>query len=235
VAGMFAVLPVLRFLPRPVTTVLASVACANLSLLWTLVVISEPSPKTWFRRIPSLKIWKKVAGPTAMFSVAEQFAVFAPVYLGIIFGLGDKTAHEIAGLSAHKQTIMALKGIAVAILGFVLAVFLVIPANVTLTRVQASLLPDAEETIVPFDRSFGGKVIPEIVGGTGIVSMTDAWKTFDWAAKIRLAKAYIKVFFLQMALSFLFVVVLLAETFMIVGSDFSKLIPSDGDNGKQGL
>ena len=39
------------------------------------------------------------------------------------------------------------------------------------------MLPDEDEAIVPFDRSFGGKVVPAILGGSGKLSIRDAWKT----------------------------------------------------------
>ncbi|RJE16779.1 hypothetical protein PHISCL_10884, partial [Aspergillus sclerotialis] len=53
------------------------------------------------------------------------------------------------------------------ILGFslmvALFVLLQIPATVTLVRVAASMLPEEDETIVPFDRTFGGKTTPAII------------------------------------------------------------------------
>jgi hypothetical protein len=58
--------------------------------------------------------------------------------------------------------------------------------------------------------------------------MLDAWRTFDWASLIILGKTYSKVFAMQVAVSTLFTLVLVAEVFMIVGKDWSKLIPSDG-------
>jgi len=84
-----------------------------------------------------------------------------------------------------------------------------------LTRVQASLLADSEETIVPFDRSFNGKVIPEIVGGSGAIGMLDAWKTFDWAARIRLVKAYFKVFLMQLAVAAVFLAIGIFEVVLV--------------------
>jgi len=212
------------------TAVAASVLCAQLSLGWTHIVISEPSPKAWFRRLPTIKMWKKVAGPTALFAVAEQLSVMLPLYLAISLGL-TRDPNDIANLPDRQQKAIVAKSIGIFALGLILAFLVVIPANVTLTRVQASLLNDAEETIVPFDRSFGGKVIPEIVGGTGMVSILDAWKTFDWAARIRLIKTYVKVFLMQIAVTTLFTVVFITQLFMIGGKNMHKIIvPADGQN-----
>jgi hypothetical protein len=218
------------YLPRSLSAILARVACAQLTLGWTLIVISEPSPKSWFRRIPSANMWKKVAGPTAILAVAEQLATFIPYYLAVLAGLTNKP-NELVRLTPGQKTAMGFEGFAITILGMALSLCLVLPANVALTRVQASLLPDAEETIVPFDRGFGGKVEPEIVGGSGVIGVMDAWKSFDWAARVRLVKAYLKVFAMQIALGFAFFIVLIGQMFLIVGSDWSKAFPSDGKDG----
>jgi hypothetical protein len=222
---MIAIAP---FVPRALSNIVAAVICAQLSLTWTHIVISEPSPKKWFRRLPPMKVWKKVAVPTAILAVAEQITAFVPIYIALLTGISDKKAQDFAEMTPGQSTGMAFSGFGLLILGLLLGCFLVFPANIILTRVQASLLNDAEETIVPFDRSFGGKVIPEIVGGSGVISMLDAWKTFDWASRIRLGKTYGKVFAMQLAVSTLFTLVLVAEVFMIVGKNWSKLIPSDG-------
>jgi len=200
-----------------IAPIFATVLLANASLAWTHIVISDPSPKPWYRRLPERRMWKKVAGPTAMLAIAEQLAIVIPVALAGACGLGDinpGTAHDMAPGEAR---IVALKGFGLLALSAVLGLGLVIPANVTLTRVQASLLADDQESIVPFDRSFGGKVIPEIVGGSGVVSNLDAWKTFDWSARIRLIKAYVKVFFMQFALTMLFIGVAIAQIVLVIG------------------
>jgi hypothetical protein len=225
VAGFLSAIP---FIPAPVSLLGAMVLCANLSLLWTLIVISEPSPKAWFRRLPSLKMWKKVAIPTALLALAEQVAIFVPFLIAMVMGLTEEDPKKLADITSKHSGMIVLKSLTVISLAMVLGVFLVIPANIALTRVHASLISEAEETIVPFDRSFGGKVIPEIVGGTGVIGMLDAWTTFDWAARIRLVKAYVKVFAMQMALSVAFVVVLFTQLFIIAGKDLKKLAPEDG-------
>lgn len=231
IAGIVSFLPIIRLIPRG-GYIVGAVACAQLSVAWTHIVISEPSPKTWFRRLPSKASWKKVAGPTAVLAVAEQLSVSVPLLLLVASGVADKTPDDLAKMTPHQHTIMSLKAFGIAALGLVMSLVLVVPANVVLTRVQASILPDTEETIVPFDRSFGGKVIPEIVGGSGVIGMLDAWKTFDWAARIRVIKAYVKVALMQLAVTCLFTFVFVAELFMIVGKDWSKLVPEDGKDGK---
>jgi hypothetical protein len=225
VSGMLGI-----FLPFLLAPVVANVLCAQLALAWTHIVISDPNPKPWFRRVPSIKTWKKVAGPTAVLSVAEQAAIVLPAYLTATFNLIGNP-DDIANTTPAERWIMALKGFSVFAVSIVLACLVVIPANVTLTRVQASLLPDEVESVVPFDRSFGGKVIPEIVGGSGVIGMLDAWKTFDWNARVRLVKTYAKVFAMEFAIGMLVFVTLVAQITLIVGKDLKKIFPGDGKDG----
>jgi hypothetical protein len=175
----------------PLAIILSEVALANLGLGWTHIVISEPSSKYWFCRIPSFSSWKKVVRPTFISATAEQVAVFLPLYLAQAWGLGTQSITPENGRDVSK------KAMVVGLISLVSTFLVVIPAKVTLTRVQASLLPEDQETIVPFDRSFGGKVVPEVVGGTGMIGLLDAWKTFGFHSRIRLIKLYVKIFAVQ--------------------------------------
>lgn len=222
---------VLPFVPRGTAPVFATVLLANFSLAWTHIVISDPSPKPWYRRLPAARVWKKIAGPTAVLAIAEQLAIIIPEVVAIHSGLVKIDPNSARDLSGAEKQIITLKAFGIFALCAVLGLVLVVPANVTLTRVQASLLADDQESIVPFDRSFGGKVIPEIVGGTGVVGLLDAWKTFDWNARVRLIKAYVKVFAMQMALTILFIGVAIAELILVVGkSDIDKVISGPSDD-----
>lgn len=189
IPGIFKALPVLRLLPFEVTVVITSVICAQLSLGWTLIVISKPSRCPWYRRIPSFEMWKKIAGPTAFYAVAEQASIMLPVYLAL--GSIESSPNSSGGYNLPERIEKSLifKGVGISALGLVLAIAVIIPARVILTRMQASLISQSEETIVPFDRSFGGKV-----SDNGMIGILDAWKTFDWAARRRLMKVYLKVF-----------------------------------------
>lgn len=228
IAGFLA-----SFLPILITPIIATVVLANLGAAWTHIVISDPSPKPWYRRLPRGNVWKKIAGPTTLVSVSRQMTIFIPLALAKVYGL-DMDSHHAVHMTKSQACLAFWKLVSVAVLAIVLGCLLVIPADVALTRVQASLLPDDQETIVPFDRSFGGKVTPEIVGGTGVIGLVDAWKTFDRSALVRLVKAYVKVFAMQMALSFMFLGIFVAQIFIIIGkSDLKKIIDNHG-KGKSG-
>lgn len=199
-----------------IASVASSVILARLSMAWTHIVISAPSPKRWYQRLGSCKDgkWKKVAGPTALLAIARQAALLLPAFAAYKSGLEkyiDSDARNNMTKSDLKSLIMTVLGIFV--LGITLHVLIVIPAKVTLTRVQASLLSDEEETIVPFDRSFGGKVVPAIVGGSGVIGTLDAWKTFDWSSRVRLLKLYLKAFCITIFVDGFITIALLAPVF----------------------
>ncbi|KAI9837931.1 MAG: hypothetical protein M1838_004709 [Thelocarpon superellum] len=193
----------------------ATVLVAPLMMIWTHVVISKPSSKAWFRRLPSRLAVIKVLPATTLFALAEQVALGLPERLHYRLGLNrvplDLTtmsaaeAHQAAGVVTAK----ALAVFAACLFSFVM---ILIPAGVTLTRVQASLLPDSEETIVPIDRTFNGAVTPELVGGTGKLAILSAWRTFDWAARIRLMKLYAKILIIQLTLAIIFLTIIATET-----------------------
>lgn len=205
VASMFAMVTGF-FLPVGFYTAIAYVVCAQLSLGWTLVVITENSAQSWYQRIPSRKTWKKIAGPTAVYAIVEQVTSMGPMYLLIGTGL-TKDPKEISKLPTSEQKVMAGQVIGIIILQLALTLVALLPARVVLTRMQASLVSDSENTIVPFDRTFGDRFVAESEGGRGVISACAAWRTFDSAARVRLVKAYLKCFAMIMGTFFFFSII----------------------------
>jgi hypothetical protein len=223
-ARLSIVFGLIAFIPRGVDVVLATVVLSRISLAWNHIVISEPSTKYWFRRLPSIKLWPKVALPTLVASAAEQISVGLPVGLFLAFGMDKVTQSRVGDMSNSECRAYIIKLLALIALGIFSAIAIVVPATVTLVRVQASLLPEDQETIVPFDRSFGGRVVPAIVGGSGCVGMLDAWKTFDWNSRVRILKVYGKVFLIQFGVYVLFFTLITAELRLILGKDLAEYL-----------
>jgi hypothetical protein len=216
-----------RFTPVPlvVTTIVSSVLLARLRTAWVHIVISEPSRKYWFQRLPSWKSWKKVALPTAILAICQQITIALPAGLWVAFGLARfDDFQQVADMSDSERKLALVKAFAVVLLAIFCGVAIVIPAQVTLTRVQASLISEEDEPIVPFDRSFGGRVAPEIVGGSGVVGILDAWKTFDLNSRVKLLKLYAKATLVQVAVAFMMMVVIVAQLHFIMGKEFQKYI-----------
>ena len=224
--AFIGVLPAVDRTVPCVSAVLSAMLLARLPMTWTHVVISEPSDKRWFRRIPGFKSWLQILPATALWATAEQLTVALPNFLYAFFGLArwSEDPASFGEVDEATRKIVVMQSFAVCAVAIGTAVLILIPATVTLKRVQASLLPEEDEAIVPFDRTFGGKVVPEIVGGTGKLGLMDAWKTFDWAARIRLLKVYVKTFAMQVALTTLFAGVIFAELYLIMGDELQKMM-----------
>jgi len=59
-------------------------------------------------------------------------------------------------------------------------ILLFIPSMIILFRVQASVYPASEESIIPYERN-------------GPLSVVQAWKTYTWEGKMRLVRLYAKI------------------------------------------
>ncbi|KAI4159824.1 MAG: hypothetical protein LQ342_006242 [Letrouitia transgressa] len=206
---------------QAVAAVLATTLLCRFKMLWTHIVISAPNPeKRWYQRFASLEARKKIVLPTMAWAVAEQLAIYFPAYLFDFFGLDGyaRNPQNWREFSPMQRNSVLLALATVVLVGFLTIVLVAVPATVTLKRVQASLLAEEEETVVPFDRTFGGRVLPEVVsGGPSAVGMLDAWRTFDWSARFRLVKLYTKIVAIQVAASAAFVLTAVAEVRLING------------------
>jgi len=210
-----------RFVPTLAAPVLAHALCANLSMAWTHIVISEASPLPWYKRIPSRKVWFKVLPATALTALVCESAMVTVVYIAL--NLSSGLSHEsIMAMTPNERKILAAQGISIIALAIFLVTLVVIPAKVGLTRIQASLLSQETETIVPFDRTFKGTFDPE---GEKTLMLLDAVRTFDWSDRVRLIKAYAKVTAMSAAVSVLFFVAIAGELILILGNDIQKFLP----------
>lgn len=204
------------FVPSLIAAPICAIALVQLYTAWVHVVISAPSPKPFWRRLtPFKKTFQATALPIVVYFFAVGISSFVPSLLGRALGLPQWNPSQ-PDVVPDGDANDIWKALIVLIVSLVLKVFLVIPVHVVLTRVQASLLPEEDETIVPFDRSFQGTVEPAIVGGKGFVSPMDAWRTFSRASWVRLVKLYVKVFLVGLALSVAWVVVVVPELLVIV-------------------
>ncbi|GFF24161.1 hypothetical protein IFM46972_00949 [Aspergillus udagawae] len=210
-----------QFIPQLIFQMVVGVLLANLQLAWVHIVISEPSPKRFYQRIPGYKAWLKIAPVVAFEHAVAGLAFYLPLVLmqacGVLDGLASAPEDGVPPAEAvrHALTVVALPSL--------LSLIATIPARVIFIRVAASMLPEEDESIVPFDRSFGGKVTPAILGGSGKLSITDAWKTFDRAARIRFLKVVGKVMALEFGV-FAFFSLALAGEFYMGAESFMKII-----------
>ena len=214
--------------------VVAEVVLSRWELTWYHIIISEPSTLKWWKRMPSFRsrAWIKIAPAVAIRALTTQIVHIFPM---LIVGTWGTWKHlddpEFQPHVKHAYA-MAGQGTMVVLITLGLFVLLEIPATVTVVRVAASMLPDEYETIVPFDRSFGNKVTPAVVGGQGKIGMFEAWKSFTWDARVRLLRLVGKVFAIVMAVWVLFVAILLLEAHLLLGDQMGDVMKRIG--GKSG-
>lgn len=195
-------LSLLPFVSRSIAHLITLIAVAPLAVAWTHIVIVTPGPsKSFFSRIPPLgKVYLATWFPTFLLWAAANASVLLPALLSAVIGLTwrdpanpDQIRSEPPRGSEIAKVLCVL-GVSLA-----LEALLVIPAHTALVRVQASLLPADEDTLLPFDRSFGGRVEPEVVSGRGFATFGAALKTVPWASWVRIYLLRIKVFFVSVA------------------------------------
>jgi hypothetical protein len=198
----------------PIATLLASLSLVQFSTAWVHIVISQPTQQHFWSRLPPFKrtfdaTWKAVT----LYWAAMEFSRFLPLIVGQLLGFRFLTSDSNTMPDGAIAKMFVVMGLAV-----ISSIFVVIPAHIVLIRVQASLLPEDTETIVPFDRSFNGTVEPAIVGGRGYATITDAWKTFTRGAWRRLVKLYVKIYLVSIAFATFFFFVIFAQASLIVAN-----------------
>lgn len=195
---------------------------ANVHAAWTHKVVGMPTSATFWQRIPSKSHWKTLAAPAALKAVMPYVSLYLTAGVAMLLRL-HKVEQESHVTCAQKVGLIA-RFLAVVVFAVTCTLFLCLPAMVTLVRVEASILPEDQDTIVPFDRTFGGKVVSKMMGGTGVVGFLDAWRSFNWEARRRLIKLFVKNFFIMVGMFVVVMHVVAFEVFAIMGPAIGKAI-----------
>lgn len=159
--------------------ILLPLTLVQIYALWTHTVLTYPSEKTLWQRIPPFVATFRATGlALALFLTAKALLRFA---LFSVYGIN--------GLRRNGDLDPKLLG-ALVLTGASVELVALVPAHLVLTRIQASLLPADERTIISIDESLrrdmnGGK--NEAVG------IKEAWRTFGWHAWARLGVLYAQV------------------------------------------
>jgi hypothetical protein len=193
---------------------------ANLHAAWTHKVISMPSSKGIRESLPDRQAWKTLALPAAVYNSVAYLCVYLLLGLMYVLRIQDVDLNNDFDVKAAAALLGKLAAVVAA--AILCGLFIVLPATVTLIRIEASLLPEEQETIVPFDRTFAGKVVPRVLGGTGAVGFLDAWKSFTWEARRRVLKLYVKINAIIMVVALVFAHVLVFEVWAIMGPAVQK-------------
>ncbi|KAH6607493.1 ubiquitin conjugating enzyme [Trichoderma cornu-damae] len=194
---------------KPFAELLASLVMVQYATAWVHIVISQPSPRRFWRRLPPFRrafdaTWKAVG----MYWAATQLHRWIPLLLAGLIGFKAPTLSNLTSGGASDalrdgDISYLIKATVYILLSTMLYIVVIIPARVVLIRIQASLLPEDEDAIIPFDRSFEGKIEPAVVGGLGYATVADAWSTFSKAAWRRVVILYAKIMAIFVAVTLL--------------------------------
>ncbi|GKU00778.1 ubiquitin carrier protein [Fusarium langsethiae] len=200
-----------------VAHLISSLICVQLSTAWVHIVITPESQERWYSRIPAFKptflaTWR----PTVIFWAASQIVTLGGITTVYAVGTDGQEIPQFDGTEGSVWGIM--------ILALFLQIAVQIPAYVILVRVQASLLPAEADTIIPFDRSFNGRIEPVVVGGRGYATVRDAWSSFSKSAWKRIVMLELKVIAVTVASFFGLMVVIIPQIILL-----ASLSASSGD------
>jgi hypothetical protein len=203
---------------------LAGATVANVHAAWTHKVVSMPSEATFWQRIPSKSHWKTLAPAAAISTAMPYISLYLTGGVAILLGLHKLEHANLEEFSKGQWMCLAVRVLATIVFAIFTSLFLCIPAVVTQVRIESSILPDDQDTIVPFDRTFGGKVVSQLLGGSGKIGFLDAWRSFNWEARRRLLKLYVKIGAIMMFAMFVIGHVLVFEVFAVMGPQLGEFL-----------
>lgn len=210
--------------------IITSVALARIHMLWTHYMIAYPSNKTFFGRIVSRKQCKVLLLPSVVFAAAQQATFILPVVVAFAVGLPNIEKEHIVDAANNKDcaalAFASLRFLAVPATLLFVAFAVLLPATVTLTRIEALLLPEGEDTIVPFDRQAIVGNIDLAARGSSRQIFVQAWRSFDRASRWRLVKLYVKMAFVQMFVAFVGLHAMVAELYLLGGERLALFFKS---------
>ncbi|KAJ7462552.1 hypothetical protein FB451DRAFT_1562491 [Mycena latifolia] len=204
---------------NPLISILASVLLSPVHMLWTHSMIALPRTA---RLIP-VKQCTPLILPTLVVALAQQAACFLPELVGSLLDLPSIPEKALSAAQHDDLLAIVLTGFRILIVPVTVAafaLFILLPASATLTRIEAALLPADVQPIVPFDRSFAAP------GRSNTALFVAAWRSFDRSARLRVLKVYAKTVFAQFAIVLVGITVMTAEVYLIGGEGFALLYTS---------
>jgi len=210
-----------------ITYIFTSVGLARLHMAWTHKMISAPSKLSWNKRIVPRKECKAILLPTVVFATAQQATVILPIAVAFALGLPEKFhSGSVPEVRQGCHSMDFLKFLAVPATALIVAFAVLLPAAVTLTRIEAALLPTDQQTIVPFDRSAVIGDLDMSQRGACRAVFVQAWRSFDRAARLRLIKLYAKMFIAQIAIAAVGLCLMVSEVALIGGDRIELFVKS---------
>jgi hypothetical protein len=210
--------------------IFVSLGLARLHMAWTHKMIAYPSSKSWYRRLPARKECKALLLPALVYAAAQQATMILPVAVAFALGVAQPHGSHFKDAMHHedcsKIVSLGLRILAILATYIFVGLAVLLPASVTLTRIEATLLPEGEEAIVPFDKAaIVGDIDLTVRGGCRAL-FVQAWRSFDRASRWRLIKLYAKMVLAQVTIAFIALHLIVAELYVIGGERLALFIKS---------
>ncbi|KAK9450104.1 uncharacterized protein V1518DRAFT_189766 [Limtongia smithiae] len=206
---IITVVKLVPFVPMAMCNLIAQLAVVQFSTAWVHVVMDADPRSVSLRHslTPFRRTFKATCLPVFFRWLASSIVGLLAMLLARMMHIDGHTDNFLYDLESFSHSMIWKKTI-VSIVTLVGTFVVVVPTDVVLTRVQASLLPADAKTVVPFDRSFEGTVKPAVVDGLDYVSMLDAFRTFSRASWRRLLMLYVNVFLLTVVVEVAYIIIL---------------------------
>ncbi|KAF7358082.1 hypothetical protein MVEN_00856000 [Mycena venus] len=207
-------------LGHTLVSILTSLLLVRLHMLWTHTMIAHPPTKSLLQRIVPRSQCKPLILPTLVYVAAQQATFLVPLYLVNLLALKnfpDDTLGAIQRDDCATLTSLLLRALAVPLAAALIALFVLLPASATLTRIEAALLPADMQPIVAFDRAALVGSIDLTARGSSRALFVAAWRSFDGAARTRMLKLYAKMVGAQIAVALVGMQIMAAEIYIIGG------------------
>ena len=216
---------------RNVGAAIAIVLVSGLRASVTHAILSA-TPRSFFQRFPPVKTWKYLFGPKLFFVISSMILLKSPeafhnLAMEAFATRTPPTADEPEGsVTFSRAGLCGVRAVTllsvVAFLAFLYHVSL--PAFIVVRRAEAALLPPADETIVPFDATFGGTV-----GLIGVGDEIDRrtkyiWRSITAADRRRVARMYLKFMCIMLAISVTGVASIYGTILCVSGGDVKNFV-----------
>lgn len=184
---------------------LTALLFAQADTAWLHITISKPRLKFWFRRLPLtfLTMIKILWIPTIALVLAQELVDWAPSMLSSSKrpqtapgqdprGMIHVTDGPIVRIGMFKLLWSLLVSQLRSLVRPILKTIIAMPIEAVYRRMQASVLPDEDDPIVPVDRSFSSSPNSGILYQQKPLDFLSACRSIDRPTIVRLALLYIR-------------------------------------------
>lgn len=188
-------------------------------MVWTHAMIAAPTSKPWYRRYCSRKNSRVLLLPTLIYELSAIATFLVPISTWYAVGAFEYADPQVLKHFDRSQLAgAAWRALAGPSMFLLIVTFFTIPANTTLARIEACLLPQDDQIIVPFDReSILGDLDLTAKGAPGKL-FASAWKSITFSTRARVMLLYVKMVTIQVS-AFLICAMMAFGILFVTGPD----------------